>query len=344
MTKRLRARTFLLIGLPLTLGVAWLSMVQGYAEISAMDVLKAIAAELGLADPLQSADQTTVVTIRLPRVLIAFFGGAALAIAGTIMQAVFRNPLASPEVLGTAQGSALGATLAIGWGWTSVSFLASPATAVVGAIAVTAVVYFIAGGSRGFSITSLLLAGIAMNTLVGALIAFRIASLSYDDWGQGSTILFWLMGNFDKTQGGDAIVVAIGLGAFSFVLLPFLRDMDLMSLKDEGASALGVNVMLVRTVLLVVACGLTAVTVAFTGGIAFVGLVVPHMARLVVGPVHRSLVPCAAVLGAFMLMISDYVCRVLLPNSGLRVGVVMSMLGAPFFLYLLVRLRKGRQL
>ena len=131
---------------------------------------------------------------------------------------------------------------------------------------------------------------------------------------------------------------------FGAAAVPFLRDLDVMTLRDEGAGTLGVNVLLVRSILLVVACGLTAITVAFVGGIAFVGLVVPHMARLVVGPAHRGLVPCAAVLGAFVLVGSDYVCRVPLDGTGLRVGVVMSMIGAPFFLYLLMRLRRGQQI
>jgi iron complex transport system permease protein len=344
MTRRLSAKAFLAIVVPATLAVAVLALLQGYRELTTGQILQALAASVGLAEPLHPDDQTIVLTIRLPRILIALFGGAALAIAGTIMQAVFRNPLASPEILGTSQGAALGATVAIGLGWAADTAFAQPACAVVGALAVTALVYYIAGGTRGLSVGSLLLAGIAMNTLVGALIAFAISYLSYDSWGQGSQILFWLMGSFDKTMGVDAVAVAVSLLLFSLALLPFLRDMDLMTLKDQGAAALGVNVVVVRSVLLVIACALTAVTVAFTGGIAFVGLVVPHMARLVVGPAHRSLVPCAAVLGSFMLLLSDYVCRVLVPNSGLRVGVVMAMLGAPFFLYLLIRLRRGQQL
>ena len=344
MTKRLSARMFLLIGIPLTLAIALISIVQGRADLSIAQVVQALAAELNLAEPLDPHHQAIVVVIRLPRVLIALVAGSALSIAGSIMQAVFRNPLASPEILGTAQGSALGATVAIALGWTATSSLVLPASAILGAVLVTVVVYFVAGGTRGFSVASLLLAGIAMNTLVGALIAFAISKLSGDKWDQGSQILYWLMGNFEKTTGPDVIAVAIGLGAFSLILLPFMRDMDVMTLKDEGASALGVNVLFVRSVLLVVACALTAVTVAFVGGIAFVGLVVPHMARIVVGPTHRALVPCAAVLGAFMLLISDYICRVVLPDTGLRVGVVMSLLGAPFFLYLLMRLRRGRQL
>lgn len=347
MSRRMSAPAFLSIAVPLTLGVAFLSMLlspQGVEPIAVSEVLQALGAEIGVSDPVHEDVRSMVIRVRLPRVLIAFLAGCALAMAGTIMQALFRNPLASPEILGTAQGSALGATIAIVTGLNAVSVLWLPTLAIAGAIAVTALVYVIAGGTRGFSISSLLLAGIAMNTLVGALIAFVISNLSYDDWGQGSQILFWLMGNFDKIKLEEALVVSLGLLAFALPAVLFLRDMDLMTLKDEGASALGVNVVVVRSVLLALACALTAVTVAFTGGIAFVGLVVPHMARLVVGPVHRGLLPCAAILGAFMLLVSDFICRVLAEGTGLRVGVVMSMLGAPFFLYLLFRMRRGRQL
>jgi iron complex transport system permease protein len=342
--RRLSTWWFLIVGIPVTVVMALLSLTDGHAELTIAQIVQALAAELGWAESLESNLQAIVVELRTPRILIAVVAGSALAIAGTVMQAVFRNSLASPEILGTAQGAALGATVAIALGWAASSSFAVPGCAVVGAIVVTAVVYFIAGGTRGFSVSSLLLAGIAMNTLVGALIAFSISKLSGDQWDQGSQILYWLMGNFEKTTGSDVTAVALGLLVFGTLLVPFLRDLDVMTLHDEGASALGVNVLLVRSILLLVACGLTAVTVAFVGGIAFVGLVVPHMARLVVGPAHRGLVPCAAVLGAFLLVGSDYICRVLLPGTGLRVGVVMSLIGAPFFLYLLLRMRRGQQI
>lgn len=344
MNRRMPTTLFLLIAGALTLTVAMLSLSQGYVEVSFGDLARALGAGLGWGEPLAADQQATVTSIRLPRILIALFGGASLAVAGTIMQAVFRNPLASPEILGTAQGSALGATIAIALGLASASTFWVPVSAVIGALLVTGVVYGIAGGTKGFSVASLLLAGIAMNTLVGAFIALAISRLSYDDWGQGSQILFWLMGNLDSTRATDAWAVGGATVVGLVAVLPFLREMDLMTLKDDGASALGVNVVVVRSTLLCIACALTALTVAFTGGIAFIGLVVPHMARLVVGPVHRNLVPSAAVLGSLMFVSSDYLCRVLLPDSGLRVGVVMSMIGAPFFLYLLVRLRRGQRL
>lgn len=347
MRRRVGARWFLAAGLVVTAVMAMVSLCSSPANLPQLpvgDVLQALGAICGLCDPIEATDQLIVEVLRVPRVLIAVFAGAALAIAGTVMQAVFRNPLASPEILGTAQGAALGATIAIANGWILAGVFAMPSSAIVGALLVTVLVYFIAGGPRGFSVSSLLLAGVAMNTLVGGLIAFYISKLSGDQWGQGSQILYWLMGDFEKATGADAVSVGVGLAVFAVVLIPFLRDLDVMTLHDEGARALGVNVHVVRSILLVVACGLTAVTVAFVGGIAFVGLVVPHMARMVVGPTHRGLVPCSAVLGAFLLVGSEWVCRVPLAGSGLRVGVVMSLIGAPFFLYLLFRLRKGRQL
>jgi iron complex transport system permease protein len=316
---------------------------QGYQDLSLAQVLRVLFDGLGWRDSAPVGITADLVGARVPRILLAVFGGGALAIAGTVMQAVFRNPLASPEILGTANGAALGATAAIALGWVAAATLALPLSAMAGALVVTIAVYGIAGGSRGFSVSSLLLAGIAMNTLVGALIAVAISNMS-DDWGQATQILFWLMGNLDSTSLTDACVVGGALLVFGSGLLPFLRELDLMTLRDEGAQTLGVNVVVSRSILLAIACCLTAVTVAFTGGIAFIGLVVPHMARLVVGPVHRTLVPCAAVLGSLMFLGSDYICRVLVPGSGLRVGVVMSIIGAPFFLHLLFRLRRGQRL
>ena len=224
MKQRMSARAFMILAVPLLIAAAALSLSQGYVTVSIADLGQALLAGMGWGIPLPDDEQTAILSIRLPRILIAVFGGAALAVAGTIMQAVFRNPLASPEILGTAQGSALGATVAIALGWVSVSMYWMPVSAVVGALVVTGVVYGIAGGSRGLSVASLLLAGIAMNTLVGALIALAISRLSYDDWGQGSQILFWLMGDLDSTRTTDALIVGGAMVAGIGCLAPFLRE------------------------------------------------------------------------------------------------------------------------
>lgn len=311
--------------------------------LSLGEVWQAVWASMGIGEEIEPLAQQAITRIRLPRICMAVLGGANLAIAGTIMQAVFRNPLASPEILGTTQGAALGTTAAVWFGWAGVWQQAVPLSAFAGAVVVTVVVYGLAGGARGLTVGSLLLAGIAMNTLVGALVSFAVLKSSDELWQQGSSILFWLMGNFDKTMPEDLWVVGGGLLLFGVGLLPFLRDMDLLTLRDAGARSLGVDVLRLRAWLLTISCGLTAVTVAHTGGIAFVGLIVPHMARLLVGPAHRGLVPCAALLGATILLLADYVCRVPLADTGLQVGVVLALLGTPFFLLLLLRLRRGER-
>ncbi len=348
MKKRLSARAFVLMFLPLTLILGLLSLLQGPGQLSPTDILWAIGlpfgsepqTEMSLADFRQTVLEI-VFDLRLPRIMVTLFGGASLAIAGTVMQAVFRNPLASPDVLGTTQGSALGAAVAIALGLSAKSILITPLFAIVFALNVTIVVFAIAGGTKGISVTALLLAGIAMNTLMGAMIAF-LMTFVFKRWDQSGEILYWLMGDLEKITYSYMWIVCGGFLLFSLFILPYLRDMDLLTLKDEGAGSLGVNVRTVRTILVFMACCLTAVTVSCTGGIAFVGLVVPHITRLLVGPAHRVLVPCAAIMGALTLTGSDYICRVLVPpDFGLRVGVVMAVLGAPFFLYLLARHRRG---
>jgi iron complex transport system permease protein len=341
MTKRIAPALFLAVAVPVTLAASALALMQGPAGLGVGDVLRGLVWAVGLhgGDP-QNA--WIVVEIRLPRVLVALLAGASLAIAGAIMQAVFRNPLASPEIMGTSAGAALGAVLAIAGGLAATSSLATPAAAFAGAGVVSVLVYLAAAGPGGLSVTGLLLAGIAMNTLVGALTAFVIALFSRHAEITGP-VLFWLMGGLETQTMQNAAIVGGGVVVFGLGALPFVRDMDLLTLRDESAASLGVDVGLVRQLLLLVACGLTATAVSCTGGIVFVGLVVPHMVRLLVGPAHRGLLPCAAVTGALVLVGADAVVK-LLPQAQLRLGVVTSLIGAPFFLHLLVRHRRGGRL
>ncbi|MHC4078825.1 MAG: FecCD family ABC transporter permease [Planctomycetota bacterium] len=339
MKKRLAPTTFLLIAVPATLLLATLSLLQGPKPLGLGAVLESLGAGLGLWDDVHEGQQAIVNTVRLPRMLGAIMAGACLAMAGTVMQAVFRNPLASPEVIGTTQGAAFGGVIAIATGFSAMG--GNQLGSFVGAWLVTVVVFVIASGPAGFSVSSLLLAGIAMNSLMGALISFTM-TLRFDNWVASVEILHWLLGSMERATPENSWILLAGLVVFGLPLAAFLRDLDLLTLKDDGAAALGVNVARLRKVLVFLACGLAATTVSVTGGIFFIGLVVPHMARLIVGPAHRGLLPCAGVLGAFVLLLADYLCRVVFP--GLRVGVVTSALGAPFFLILLFRHRRGMEL
>lgn len=280
---------------------------------------------------------------RAPQLLVAIFAGAALALAGATMQATFKNPLASPDVIGTSAGAAFGGALAIVAGFASWSILAVPAASFVGALVVTALVFVLAGSYGRFSVAGLLLAGIALNTLVGALTSF-VVTFTFDNYTASSEVLFWLMGGLERSTWDHAAITVIGFVVFALGIVPNARVLDLLTLGDDSAHSLGVEAQRVRRRMLWFACGLTAATVSNTGGIAFVGLVVPHLARLVVGPAHRTLLPVAAAIGALLLVLSDLLCRAVPPDANLRLGVVTAILGAPYFLFLLARHRRGEAL
>jgi iron complex transport system permease protein len=293
--------------------------------------------------PVTLGERFALFDIRLPRLLVAAFGGASLAVAGTVMQAAFRNPLASPDLVGTAAGAAFGGALSIVTGFAALGVVTTPLASLAGAIVVTWLVFVLAGHYGRVSVAGLLLAGVALNTLVGALTAF-VVTFAYSSYSASSEVLFWLMGGLERSSWQHAWLVLGGFVLFAAAIAPRSRDLDLLTLRDDSAHSLGLDAPRSRRVLLWLACGLTAATVANTGGIAFLGLVVPHLARLLVGPAHRVLLPTAALAGALLLVVSDFVCRLAPPDANLRLGVVTSLLGAPYFLFLLARHRRGEAL
>jgi iron complex transport system permease protein len=288
-------------------------------------------------------DRFTLLDIRLPRLLVAAFAGASLAIAGAVMQACFRNPLASPDLVGTAAGAAFGGALAIVFDLAALAVIVVPAMSLLGAVAVTSLVFVLAGSHGRFSVAGLLLAGVALNTLVGALTAF-VVTFTFSNYSASSQVLFWLMGGLEGRTWEHASITTGGFLLFAAFVLPKVRQLDLLTLRDDSAHSLGLDAQRTRRVLLWLACGLTATTVSNTGGIAFVGLVVPHLARLLVGPAHAALLPVSALIGALLMVGSDLVCRLAPPDANLRLGVVTAILGAPYFLFLLARHRRGEAL
>ncbi len=291
-------------------------------------------------DPLATMDEFSFANLRLPRLLVAAFGGAALALAGAVMQATFRNQLASPDLVGTAAGAAFGGALAIVLGWSKRAVIATPLASLAGALAATSLVFVLARAHGRFAVSTLLLAGLALHNLVGALTSF-VVTFRFNNYTASSDVLFWLMGGLEARTWDHAAITSIGCMVFAAMVWPRRRELDLLTLHDDTAHSLGVDATSARRWLVWCACGLTATTVSNTGGIAFVGLVVPHLARLLVGPSHRVLLPACAVLGALLLVVSDWVCRLAPPEANLRLGVVTALFGAPYFLFLLVRQRRG---
>lgn len=273
---------------------------------------------------------TVIWNIRMPRLLVAMAVGAALSASGLIMQAYFRNGLASPGLLGVSSGGAAGAVVAIGAGWATASLVVVPVCAIVGAFGATLAVVGLA--RRGTGPERLLLAGVALNALLGAVTSYVLTNftISYE---RNAQIIFWLLGGLEDRSWEHALMAAPVI-LFAALLWPLGRPMDLLSLGASEAQSLGVDVRSLRRKMLVLSTVLTALATAVAGTVGFVGLVVPHVLRLISGPEHRRLVPVSLLGGAAFVLACDLAGRA---AGGLRLGIVTALVGGPFFLWLLRR-------
>ena len=262
--------------------------------------------------------------VRLPRVIAAALVGCALAVAGTAMQGLFKNSMADPYIIGTSTGGSLGATL-------SIVFLAGaglPVLAFAGAAITTFAVYTIARQGGKIPVETLLLSGVALSMLLSAFLSF----LMYTSGRSLHQIMFWLMGGFWNVSWGDVrIAILIPVGCLAVYL--YARDINIISLGDEDAIHLGVNVERLKQILLFASAFLTGIAVSIAGAIGFIGLITPHVMRLIVGPDHRILFPAAALAGGVLLVWSDTLARTL--ANDMPVGIITACFGAPFFIYLL---------
>lgn len=283
-----------------------------------------------------SARETLVVDqVRLPRVLIAVLVGAALGTSGTIMQGLFRNPLADPGIIGVSSGAATGAVLCIAFGWSVINRWMLPACAFVGAIASIALVFGVWASGRQRNVTTLLLVGIGVNSLLSALISAVTTLAKNEQELRG--IVFWLQGGLDARTWEHVTLISVPILLGILAALTYGRDMNMLLLGEEHAKSAGVNVARTRLQLLLLASLITGVGVAVTGVIGFVGLIVPHLMRMLIGPDHRVLLPASALGGASFLVFADVVSRVAFQPHNLQVGVVTAIVGAPLFLFLALR-------
>lgn len=281
-----------------------------------------------------SPTEATIIVreIRLPRIVLAMLVGASLAVSGTALQALLRNPLADPYVLGISSGAALGAIVGLWIGGRVAT--ASPLTAFGGALVTTAWVYLL--GRRGGRLASytLLLAGVVTASLLSAVILFVLTLLSTRDV-RGTA--FWLMGDLSVvTEIQLHILLPVIILAIA-ALYGFAKDLNVLLLGEEEAAHLGVNVTRVETAVYLLASLLTSLAVSVSGAIGYLGLLVPHLGRMIVGSDHRTLLPAAALGGAIVLVLSDTLARTLVAPAELPVGAVTAVAGAPLFIYLLRR-------
>jgi iron complex transport system permease protein len=303
----------------------------GPVSVPAVVVSKAVAGALpGVSTAVPKPARTIVVQVRLPRVALAAIVGFALAAAGTVMQGFFRNPLADPSIVGVSSGAAVGAVAAIVAPASLPFGVGVRGAAFVGAVATAFAVYLIATDGGRTPVATLLLAGVAVQTFLGAVVSYLLlhAGESMD------RVVFWLMGHFADATWDD-VVLAVPAVPLVCLLLPFARDLNVLLLGEQDAHSLGIEVERVKRLLLAVAALVTGAAVAVSGVIGFVGLVVPHVLRLLVGPDHRVLLPTSALAGASFLVAADTIARA--GPAEVPVGIVTAALGAPFFLYLLRR-------
>lgn len=336
--------TFGLQALLLAAGLAAavvLSAGMGYVRLSAREVGAILAAGLldrpELLQGLDAVAPVVVWDVRLPRILAAALVGAGLSSAGAVFQGILLNPLADPYTLGVSAGAAFGAAVALLLNLKVAGALSVPLCAFAGAAATLFLVIYLASGSGGLSSTHLVLSGI----IVAAILAAGLSFLKYLADEEVGVIIFWLMGSFASRTWFDVLLVGGALAAGLTVFLVFGRDLNVLALGDRAAASLGVDTRRVTLWLLVAASLVSAVCVSVAGIIGFVGLLVPHLVRMVGGPDHRRLIPLAALAGGLLLLAADTVTRAVLPQE-IPIGVLTALIGGPFFCWVFRRQHQGR--
>nr|WP_208379843.1 iron ABC transporter permease [Microbacterium endophyticum] len=317
-----------------------LSAGLGQLSITPTEVLGSLLRSLGLDVGWAPGDELvekTLWQIRFPRIVMALLVGALLAIAGAIMQAIFGNPLAEPGVVGVSSGAAVGAAASIALGLTFFGTWTTAVFAFVGGLAATLIVYSTARAAGRTESVTLILTGIAVNAFTGAALAILMFAGGSSAREQ---IVFWQLGSLNGSRWAEVGIVSF-LGAVSTAIaFSFARQFDLLALGDRTASHLGVRVERLRVVSIVVVALMTGVAVAFVGIIAFVGLVVPHLGRMALGPANRWVMIVSLLGGATLLVYADLLARTLVPSADLPIGILTSLIGGPFFYWLI---RRGRR-
>ena len=337
-----RSRIYAIIGLSIAaVVVVAVATTIGSVNIPVLTTLRILLSQLPFIDftpDWTGSTETILLNIRLPRILLAGLIGAALSVAGATYQGLFRNPLADPYLIGAAQGAALGAVIGflLPIEFSAMGFGVIPILAFSGAVVSVAVVYILARVGKTVPVTTLILAGVALGALWGSISSYLIIISGDKIHG----IIFWVMGSFSLTEWSEVGVVLPYIAVGIIIILLYSRSLNVMQLDEEQAKQLGINVERTKLILLAAATLITAAAVSFVGTIGFVGIIVPHVVRLIWGPDHRFLLPLSVLTGAIFLILADLIARTVMAPTEIPIGIITAICGVPFFLYLLRR-RKG---
>lgn len=315
-----------------------LALVIGSVSMPLYETAEIILSQLfGRASQASEAHINIIYNIRFPRVVLTMLTGMALSVSGAVIQGVYQNPMADTGVLGISGGASLGAILAVATVLSGISFLALPLMAVAGAL-ITAFGVFLFSSRRGrVPILTLVLAGMAVSAFLRAMVSLI---LSYMEEGQMREYLYWSMGSLSSTRWEHVRLVWIPILLGIFYLLWHSRELNVLMMGEEEALAVGLNPYRSRKRFLFVTSLVTAMAVCVSGGIQFVGLVIPHITRLLLGADNRCLLPACALCGAAFLLFCDLLARTLIAPAEIAVGIISAVIGAPYFLYLIHRDRK----
>jgi iron complex transport system permease protein len=321
-----------------------LSSIVGQLAISPTDVIGSLLRALGINSGWAPQDQlveSTLWVVRFPRIVMGLAVGASLAIAGAVMQAIFGNPLAEPGVVGVSSGAAFGASIAIVIGGSGIAGALGSwgiaASAFGGGLLATFLVYLVARSNGRTEVVTLLLTGIAINAFAGAGLAFLLFA---GNSASREQIVFWQLGSLNGSRWPEVGIVSLVAVIGLTVALIIAGRLNLLAIGERSARHLGVNVEALRIGSIVLVALLTGAAVAFCGIIAFVGLVVPHIVRMTIGPSHRPLILASAIGGGALLVFADLLARTVVAGADLPIGMLTSLVGGPFFFYLLFRQRK----
>jgi len=318
--------------------ISLISLSWGQIDIPFENILAMLCHELHLpifADvPFTPEQQAVLYHIRMPRTLVGLLVGAGLGASGAVMQGIFSNPLADPGIIGVSSGASVGAVIAIALGLTEISIFYMPLFAFGGSILAVTLTVFLAMRHGRIPVMTLLLSGVVVGMLLGALTSGILTMMNEQKMQQ---YLFWTIGGLDYRRW-EHVLLAVGPICGGITVMIFMaRHLNILVLGDVEAKAVGMKVMPFRLFLLMMASLTTAMGVCVSGNIGFVGLVVPHMMRMLVGPDHRRLLPASVIAGGTFLVLCDTVGRIIMPPTEIRVGVMTAVLGTPYFLYLLRR-------
>lgn len=322
--------------------VAGISLTFGQIEIPVSHALAVIGYQAGIPffdiNDFSREELAVIWYIRLPRMLIGLLVGAALGLSGAVMQGIFSNPLADPGIIGISAGAATGAVLSIALGISAVNMFAMPMMAFCGSIIAVCITVFLAMKNGKIPVMTLLLSGVAVGMLLGAITSGTLTFMNEQKLQQ---YLFWMVGGLDYRRWEHVYVAVLPIMIGIFILILLARHLNILSLGETEAKAVGMPVLPYRLGLLFVAAMITATSVCVSGNIGFVGLVIPHLMRMLLGPDHRILLPASGLGGALFLIICDSIGRVIISPIEIRVGIMTAILGTPYFLYLLRKMHRN---